>query len=310
MWLISLRVAVVSILLPSISVALYTTGLGVFGFIAVAGLSGHLAERLRRADASLEQTSTQLADLQAFNQHVIESLTSGLATTNPLGQILTFNPTAERIIGWSAADAVGRDISALLPLPDDTGERRTDAPPRRPEIEVLYTHPSGATREIAVTLAPLLTPSGQGGRLIVFDDVTEKRHLERASRLQQRLAAGIAHEIRNPLASMSGSIQILRHDLPLNAEQKRLMDIVLRESARDLSTTPSARSSPTRALDASSPSDSILPAWSARRHFCFAMTPHSGSGTISTWSITGRTRVNAIAGWPLRSWTSSHACAR
>ena len=230
--------SVIGIELPPISVALYTTGLGVFGFIAVAGLSGHLAERLRRADASLEQASTQLADLQAFNQHVIESLTSGLATTDPLGRILTFNPTAERITGWSAPEAVGRDISALLQLPDDVGTGWTEAPSRRCEVEILYTHPSGSKREIAVTCAPLLTPSGQGGRLVVFDDVTERRHLERVSRLQQRLAAvgemaaGIAHEIRNPLASMSGSIQILRHDLPLNAEQKRLMDIVLRESER------------------------------------------------------------------------------
>ena len=224
--------------LPPISVALYTTGLGVFGFLAVAGLSGHLAERLHRADASLEQASTQLADLQAFNQHVIESLTSGLATTDATGQILTFNPTAERITGWGAEQAIGHDISSLPPLPDGTGEWLAHVASRGPELEIAYTHPSGSKSEIAVTLAPLLTPSGEGGRLIVFDDVTEKRHLERASRLQQRLAAvgemaaGIAHEIRNPLASMSGSIQILRHDLPLTAEQKRLMDIVLRESER------------------------------------------------------------------------------
>lgn len=224
--------------LPAMSTALYSTGLGVFGFIAVAGLSGHLAERLRRADASLEQASTRIADLQAFNQHVIESLPSGLVTTDTQGQIVTFNPSAERITGWSAADAVGREITELLPLPDTSIEPRSEAPPPSQEIEVIYPHPAGSKREIAVTIAPLLAPIGQGGRLIVFDDVTDARHLEREARLRQRLAAvgemaaGIAHEIRNPLASMSGSIQILRQDLPLNSEQQRLMDIVLRESER------------------------------------------------------------------------------
>ncbi len=82
------------------------------------------------------------------------------------------------------------------------------------------------------------TPGGRAGYLITFQDVTDIKKLERDARLQQRLAAvgemaaGIAHEIRNPLASMSGSIQILRQELPLSAEQEQLMDIVLRESER------------------------------------------------------------------------------
>src|SRR6188768_1093959 len=87
-----------------------------------------------------------------------------------------------------------------------------------------------------------MTPRGETGFILTFQDVTEARRLEREARVQQRLAAvgemaaGIAHEIRNPLASMSGSIQILRADLPLDAEQEQLMDIVLRESDR-LNTT-------------------------------------------------------------------------
>jgi two-component system sensor histidine kinase PilS (NtrC family) len=81
-------------------------------------------------------------------------------------------------------------------------------------------------------------PNGRNGYLFTFQDVTELKRLERNARLQQRLAAvgemaaGIAHEIRNPLASMSGSIQVLRQELPLSDDQAQLMDIVLRESER------------------------------------------------------------------------------
>src|SRR5919106_1267972 len=80
--------------LPPQRIALYTFGLNVFGFLAVAGLTGYLAEGLRRADAQLEHASNQLADLQAFNQHVIDSLTSGLATTDTGGRLMTFNRAA------------------------------------------------------------------------------------------------------------------------------------------------------------------------------------------------------------------------
>src|SRR5207247_3396148 len=92
--------------------------------------------------------------------------------------------------------------------------------------------------EIGLTATHLETPRGRAGFLFTFQDVTIIKKFERDAAIQQRLAAigemaaGIAHEIRNPLASMSGSIQILRQELPLSAEQEQLMDIVLRESER------------------------------------------------------------------------------
>ena len=105
--------------LPAPRVALYTVGLNSFGLIGVAILSGYLAERLRRADARLERASTQIADLQAFNEHVIESLTSGLATTDSEGYVLTYNGAAQAITGHAASSVVGRRIFDLLKLPPD-----------------------------------------------------------------------------------------------------------------------------------------------------------------------------------------------
>jgi two-component system sensor histidine kinase PilS (NtrC family) len=227
--------------LPPGNFARYTVALNVFGFFAVALLSGSLADSLRSAGARLEEASSEIADLQALNQHVIDSLTSGLVTTDLAHRILTFNRGAEAITGVQFRHAVGRPVDSVLQLPAalmqsiDTELAHKDS--RRHEFR--FRPADGrAELEIGLTATHLETPRGRAGLLFTFQDVTMIKRLERDVAMQQRLAAvgemaaGIAHEIRNPLASMSGSIQILRQELPLSAEQEQLMDIVLRESER------------------------------------------------------------------------------
>jgi two-component system sensor histidine kinase PilS (NtrC family) len=233
--------ATTSATLPSRPVAQYTVALNVFGFFAVAILSGSLAEGQRSAGDRLQQASTRIADLQALNQHVIDSLPSGLATTDPQRRILTFNRAAEEICGVAVGSVVGRPIADILQLPvgrlaaldqDLVGVRAQ-------RIDFRYRTPDGrGDIDVGLSATHLETPGGRAGFLFTFQDVTNVKKLERDARMQQRLAAvgemaaGMAHEIRNPLASMSGSIQILRQELPLSAEQAQLMDIVLRESDR------------------------------------------------------------------------------
>ena len=231
--------------LPTRSFARYTVALNVFGFFAVAVLSGSLANSLRSAGAQLQRASTQIADLQALNQHVIDSLPSGLVTTDPDHRILTFNRAAETITGIAFPSSVGRPIDDVLQLPRAVIASITQdlqvAGTRRHEFRYRPADGRGDL-EIGLTATHLMTPGGRAGLLFTFQDVTAIKKLERDVSIQQRLAAvgemaaGIAHEIRNPLASMSGSIQILRQELPLSAEQAQLMDIVLRESER-LNTT-------------------------------------------------------------------------
>ena len=218
--------------------AFYFAGLDIFGFLAVAVLSGYLAERLRSAHASLARASSEIADLQAFNQHVIEGLTSGLVTTDRHWRVLTFNGAAEHITGHRVADVLGQRIFELLQLPP-AFERSLDGTAEgRRRVELQFATPAGRQIELGLSATPLVLPGGQTGFLFVFQDITETRRLQRKSAVQDRLvavgemAAGIAHELRNPLASMSGSIQILRQELPVNVEQAQLMDIVLRESER------------------------------------------------------------------------------
>src|SRR3954465_9277852 len=185
---------------------------------------------------------------------------SGLATTDMDGRVLTFNRAAEAITGITAAEATGRSIVEVLQMPDALAEMfgPREGRPRLPRVEIAFTRTGYGTIELGLSTALLYTPRGETGFLFTFQDVTESRKLEREARVQQRLAAaremaarrgdenavqqrlaavgemaaGMAHEIRNPLASMSGSIQILRQELPLTEEQSQLMDIVLRESDR------------------------------------------------------------------------------
>ena len=226
--------------LPPPRVAAYLLAIDVVSFLAVGALAGSFAERLRSAGARLESASTEIANLQAFSQDVIDSLTSGLVTTDVSGRVLSFNRAAETITGRQAGAVVGRDVGEVLQLPDEVRwllardlegarSRRADFP---------FVTGAGGKIEIGLAATHLMTPSGKLGFLITFQDITEMKRLERDARMKQRLAAvgemaaGIAHEIRNPLASMAGSIQVLREELALSDEQAQLMDIVLRESNR------------------------------------------------------------------------------
>jgi two-component system sensor histidine kinase PilS (NtrC family) len=228
-----------SVDLPSVRVAQYTVAINLGGFLAVAMLAGSLAESLRSAGARLEDASHRIRDLRAFNEYVINSLLSGLITTDADGRILTFNRAACAIIGVSSSQAIGREVFAVLQIPESARAPLAGLTEGR-SLKVDFQHrtPEARLIDVGLTASALTFPEGGAGYLFSFQDVTDVRRLERDARLQQRLAAvgemaaGIAHEIRNPLASMSGSIQVLRQELPLTGDQAQLMDIVLRESER------------------------------------------------------------------------------
>jgi two-component system sensor histidine kinase PilS (NtrC family) len=226
--------------LPPANIAQYTVGLNAFGFFAVALLSGSLAERARVGEVQLEQATEEIADLQAFNQYVLDNLTSGLATADADNRLVTFNRSAMLITGLGGALPIGLPAADVLQLPAAFASaiRQDLSRVRSKRTDIQYRRPDGQVIDLGLSVASLPLPNGTRGHLYTFQDVTDIKRFEQSSRLQQRLAAvgemaaGIAHEIRNPLASMSGSMQMLKQELPLSTDQAQLMDIVLRESER------------------------------------------------------------------------------
>jgi two-component system, NtrC family, sensor histidine kinase PilS len=225
--------------LPPPDVAMLTVGINVFAFFTVAILAGQLAENLRSADVAVEAASEKIADLEAFNRNVIDHLAAGLTTMDAFGRVMTHNRAAASITGWPG-DVTGRPVAEVLQLPSDfmTALASDQESARARRVDYGFRRSDGRAIELGLSAAPLPLGAAQRGFIFTFQDVTDIKGLERTAQMRQRLAAvgemaaGIAHEIRNPLASMSGAMQVLRGELPLSPDQAQLMDIVLRESDR------------------------------------------------------------------------------
>ena len=210
-----------------------------FGFFAVAYLASYLAERLRMTGAELRDKSGQVASLQAINENIIQSMRDGLITTDLDGTIRDLNPAGAAILGCRPQDLKGRPIREVFgEIPLEGGGSAKPGTTRLRQ-EVTYQHPRGERRILAIAASPLVVPEvGDLGRVYNFQDLTEEKRLEAEYRAKDRMAslgrlsAGIAHEIRNPLASIAGSVKLLQNIAKLDDDQIKLIDIVSRESER------------------------------------------------------------------------------
>jgi two-component system, NtrC family, sensor histidine kinase PilS len=218
-----------------------TIGLFDLAFLVVGLLSARLAERQSRSDVRLIAATQSLANLRALHERIVESIRSGVVTTDLEGRIYTFNAAAEEITGYKQMDVRGQDASIFFGeikeiIASSLDIHSTQASPR---FEADCLTADGLRLRLGFTISPLSSEGGDTtGTVITFQDLTQIRALEETSRRQDRLAAigrmaaSIAHEIRNPLAAMRGSIQMLRADMPSDSSQTELMEIILRESDR------------------------------------------------------------------------------
>lgn len=219
-----------------------SVGLNDIAFLVVGLLAARLAQRQSRYDVELFETTQTLADLRALHERIVESIRSGVITADLQGRIYTFNAAAEEITGYKAEHVRGQEVSIFFGelgdhIEESMGAAEAAEPSPRFEADCLTA--DGLRLRLGFSIFPLFAESGETtGLVITFQDLTQVRALEETSRRQDRLAAvgrvaaSIAHEIRNPLAAMRGSIQVLRSELDGNSSQAELMEIILRESDR------------------------------------------------------------------------------
>ena len=220
---------------------LYSLVAHLVSFFAVAYLASYLTENLRSTGRELQMRRDDLAQLRDYNDHIIESMNSGLLTTDAAGWITFANRGAVEITGRPIAELLRRNILEVLGQPQEFLSRVRAAleSERRFRSELDFEDGRGRRLFLGFTVSVLRERGGEPlGMIFIFQDLTEIRALEDEVALKKRMAAlgemaaGVAHELRNPLASISGSVQVLKRDLKPRGEAADLMDIVIKESKR------------------------------------------------------------------------------
>jgi two-component system sensor histidine kinase PilS (NtrC family) len=218
---------------------LFLVFINILSFYIVGLLSGYLAERLRKTRQELQEKSVDFEGLRVLQEHILRSVGSGILTMDLQGNIASWNPAAELITGYRYDEiksrwqqVFGDGMKGIFGHTDSLKAR-----PFRFDGQIMKK--DGSTAILGMT-ASLLKDEANAvrGIILIFQDITKMIEMEEQVRTQERLAtvgslaAGIAHEIRNPLASLSGSIQVLQGELDLQGDNKHLMDIVVRETER------------------------------------------------------------------------------
>lgn len=209
------------------------------GFYATALLTSFLSEQLQRTSLELDANRQNLAELRALNQNVVESIPSGLITVSSFGTASFVNPAGAEILQTDPVHILGHHVTELGFFTYDewnaAREELANGRVVRREIDDF----NGQRRSIGFAVSPLSTLEGKAsGFTLIFQDLTDMKKLQAELRLKDRMAAvgelsaGIAHEIRNPLAAIAGSVQVLKSSSSLTPQEQRLMSIVLKESER------------------------------------------------------------------------------
>ena len=222
--------------------------------LIVGLLSARLSERrrvreqLRATTENLRETEANFADLHALHERIVESIRSGLITTDLEGKIYSFNRAAEEISGFKAGETIGQNIFSLFseelrtPANLCLGEVENSALSTahfEAEIQAMLGDENRQRVAVVCSVSPLVGKTGDVyGLIFAFQDLTQIRAMEETLRRSDRLAAvgrmaaGLAHEIRNPLGSMSAALQFIQQKVPVDTPEASLMDVVLNESER------------------------------------------------------------------------------
>ena len=219
---------------------LYKIIMTILACFLVAFLSSSLAQQTLITEKKLKAKQKDFEQLEAINANIIYSMDSGLLTLNSADIVTTFNRAAEIITGFKREEVLGKSLSSIFP---EAVQRETSSEvsfgnkPYRYDVE--FKKKDGTVGYLGFSVSSLKEPDGRAvGKLLIFQDLTVlkslEEHVKRVEKLAAigEMAAGIAHETKNPLASMSGSIQLLKKEVNTTPVTRKLMDIVLRETDR------------------------------------------------------------------------------
>jgi two-component system sensor histidine kinase PilS (NtrC family) len=219
----------------------YTIVVNIAAFYLVAFLSSYATEQARKSRVELKAKQADIVKLEALNEWIIRSIGSGLITLTDQGKIISFNPAAEVMFGISSEAIIDKSVGDVLPFIKKHVQNKLNGVIHGQEefIDLSHQKANGEKLFLRCSIFPLHLPEGgHGGHILFFQDLTAMKHIEEEMRrveglaMAGQLAAGIAHEIRNPMASISGSIQILKESLDKDDINGQLMDIILREINR------------------------------------------------------------------------------
>ncbi len=213
----------------------YAVFVHVGAFFLTALLGGILTDRLRKSEEARRRQEIDYGELARLNQSILDNVISGLMIISPEGRVRSFNNAASRITGYRLEEVYNRPAEVFFPE-FSRNELFDKLPIERHEAD--YRRRDGKELVLGYSAKRVHDGAHAQGLLVAFQDLTEYKALEeqlkRADRLAAvgRLASGMAHEIRNPLASISGSVQLLLENPAMNAEERHLMGIVIREADR------------------------------------------------------------------------------
>jgi len=226
---------------PPLEKAIQIVSFNVVALLVVGLLAARLSERHASGD-QLQETVRSLESLRALHERIVESIRSGLVTTDLDGNIYTFNAAATEITGFTLEEVQGRPITEVFGDIQEQIDLSLEAAgegQQLPRFETDLQTPDGFAVRIGFAVSLLLSDHNETtGLIFTFQDLTEIRSMEDSVRRKDRLAAvgrvaaGLAHEIRNPLGAMRGAIQVLESTTPKGSTQASLMDIILKESDR------------------------------------------------------------------------------
>ncbi len=244
-WVAPLRLMGITTEIHDTGAYFHSLLMNIAGFYLTAYLAGYLAEAWLRSTQQVREQKRDLKHLEMLHRNIIQSLSSGLLMISPKGEILFANDAAQKILALPLQEISGQLIDQLFSTLKIDDWPRASVQPRQNDAEApvrkefRYNRPTGETLCLGYSVSLMNQERGEAwGWVFIFQDLTHLRameeHLQRTERMAQagKMVAEIAHEIRNPLAAISGAAQMLQHELAQEPFQVRLMTIIGREVRR------------------------------------------------------------------------------